>query len=1137
NYGVNKSGVNLSGFGWSNTTGWIKFNPTHGGVTIDAATGAFDGYAWGENIGWIHFKGNAPAYSVKIAAPPPPPDPPPPYIPPIIIDPPIITPPIINTDTQVVTSGTVTNSGIYEDVTVGAGATVTNSGTLTDLNNSGEVSGGVVSGDSVNNGVMDDVVLPPETTLDNAGGTLSNADNAGEVFGGTIQGKVTNTGVISGTTTDGVIDTSYAVTIQSGATVSGGQVAGAIVNNGVLDNVTIGNNAVVSFGASGQLTGTITIIDNEGGACVIAIPSNVSYPNPQSITQDFVLTPQLIIIYAKQHSWNVKIEEKQSRLKSGVQNAGLQRSGLERNSFAASSTLPQVPESCYLIGGVVFSETGSKSSAPIDMAIPFDPKNVPDIIDASDMIVMIYNHENRKWETVSHTLQGNSAKIKSNFISAVAIVAEGIFTVTYDGNSSTGGSVPASQFKTHDVNLTLSKNIGNLVKTGYKFAGWNTSADGSGTNYAEEILYSTNVSVTFYAKWIVEEPLDRLVAAVKDADKTIKDAQIPNPASPSSPPEEEDVVEAIDKVVYALDMATGMIKNDSVTPSGALIVLPVAGDVLKLMGESSGNDTGVNKEKVVYILQKSSAIMSQALEGELTSETQNSIVNGADGILGAMPSIIASMDKEDGFAVVEEMADIIFSGIQAGLSATEIDSTRLTGFVDNISDIFTALPLDTTITGNTNIVKNAAGIIAKAVNALTHSNADNTNKNARLVIGQLQKEVASIIDAIHANMLKNPVPFSDLTQVESVQREGATESDLISPEKVENLTQEIARILKPFIYRGCPLDKVLMNSTISVVNGAFSAIFDKLGSNRGVELNSSELTNGDVLKALFVDNPLLLEDILDITGVDVSIKNSPIASLVEILKAESSLIEKNTSAILSALPQLFNLESVVVEEESLKATDVVKRSLEHIFEDSNISYISPFPGIMEITIKWNENMGSTLDTYPVMVSGINAVAATLPEGIYILPDTRLVMVSDNLAVTLLPIFGNLLTLVNDIIEMGLGFKILDDGRWSADSGSKSPMIFGMTGYGKAILSESDANKIADAGNTTSVDFILTGDNPSSRDYCLEVVYNEKEIQVMPPALHTSALNHITNLLESVNLKYNINLSFRKIVCVNLSIMA
>ena len=52
----------LSGYAWGSNVGWINFNPTIGGVTIDPATGSFDGYAWGENIGWIHFKG--PGYSV-----------------------------------------------------------------------------------------------------------------------------------------------------------------------------------------------------------------------------------------------------------------------------------------------------------------------------------------------------------------------------------------------------------------------------------------------------------------------------------------------------------------------------------------------------------------------------------------------------------------------------------------------------------------------------------------------------------------------------------------------------------------------------------------------------------------------------------------------------------------------------------------------------------------------------------------------------------------------------------------------------------------------------------------------------------------------------------------------------------------
>ena len=73
-YGVNNNSGTLSGYGWSTNVGWIKFNPTNGGVTINAATGDFDGYAWGENVGWIHFQSSTPtAYKVSYDAGTPPP--------------------------------------------------------------------------------------------------------------------------------------------------------------------------------------------------------------------------------------------------------------------------------------------------------------------------------------------------------------------------------------------------------------------------------------------------------------------------------------------------------------------------------------------------------------------------------------------------------------------------------------------------------------------------------------------------------------------------------------------------------------------------------------------------------------------------------------------------------------------------------------------------------------------------------------------------------------------------------------------------------------------------------------------------------------------------------------------------------
>ena len=77
-------------------------------------------------------------------------------------------------------------------------------------------------------------------------------------------------------------------------------------------------------------------------------------------------------------------------------------------------------------------------------------------------------------------------------------------TITYDGNSSTSGTEPASLDDTSGVVTTVSANSGSLLRTGYTFAGWNTAADGSGTDYAvgASVTYPADgITLTLYAKW------------------------------------------------------------------------------------------------------------------------------------------------------------------------------------------------------------------------------------------------------------------------------------------------------------------------------------------------------------------------------------------------------------------------------------------------------------------------------------------------------------------------------------------------------------------------------------------------------------------------------------------------------------
>ena len=81
------------------------------------------------------------------------------------------------------------------------------------------------------------------------------------------------------------------------------------------------------------------------------------------------------------------------------------------------------------------------------------------------------------------------------------------YTVTYNANGGTG--TMANQELTYDKAAPLNANT--FKRTGYRFNGWNTKADGTGTSYADKasvknLTANSGGTVTLYAKWYSATP-------------------------------------------------------------------------------------------------------------------------------------------------------------------------------------------------------------------------------------------------------------------------------------------------------------------------------------------------------------------------------------------------------------------------------------------------------------------------------------------------------------------------------------------------------------------------------------------------------------------------------------------------------
>ena len=74
------------------------------------------------------------------------------------------------------------------------------------------------------------------------------------------------------------------------------------------------------------------------------------------------------------------------------------------------------------------------------------------------------------------------------------------YMVTFNANGATSGAPPSSQTVYSGVSITI-PGQGTLAYSGKTFGGWNTQANGGGTNYETGAIYTVTGNVTLYAKW------------------------------------------------------------------------------------------------------------------------------------------------------------------------------------------------------------------------------------------------------------------------------------------------------------------------------------------------------------------------------------------------------------------------------------------------------------------------------------------------------------------------------------------------------------------------------------------------------------------------------------------------------------
>ena len=100
-----------------------------------------------------------------------------------------------------------------------------------------------------------------------------------------------------------------------------------------------------------------------------------------------------------------------------------------------------------------------------------------------------------------YALGANSIKFSSP-ITLYAHWTPATYTVIYSGNGNSAGSEPPLQTFTFGSTVNVRDNVGSLVRDGYKFVGWNTAADGTGSTFAPaQTAVALSSDTVLFAQW------------------------------------------------------------------------------------------------------------------------------------------------------------------------------------------------------------------------------------------------------------------------------------------------------------------------------------------------------------------------------------------------------------------------------------------------------------------------------------------------------------------------------------------------------------------------------------------------------------------------------------------------------------
>ena len=305
------------------------------------------------------------------------------------------------------------------------------------------------------------------------------------------------------------------------------------------------------------------------------------------------------------------------------------------------------------------------------------------------------------------------------------------YTVTYDGNTNTGGTAPVDPNSPYNYNSTVTVlSPGSLTKTGYTFSGWNTAANGSGTSYNPAATFTMGAAnVTLFAQWTL---IPVTTVYVDDDWTAVPNGTDPDGAGPATAMGYDAFATIQGGVNGVTSNRPARVGKNRPATIGTVIVYAGTYPEAVVVNKSvvlQGAQAGVNPNDVSWNDVRTNLANESVIQGPLNLSLQNTIT-------------------VDGFTLNRSASNeghiLIGGGLPSGSGSTSqftIQNNRITGsrstgptwagihtnFLDNFPGPFTLPGANATITHNRIVIGGSASGDGILINRLVPGTDNNSS--------------------------------------------------------------------------------------------------------------------------------------------------------------------------------------------------------------------------------------------------------------------------------------------------------------------------------------------------------------------------------------------------------------------------